>query len=163
MSIEKGIYQKLASETTVTDFLGTQRNGAPCIFWSLQPQGTTLPALVLTVVYTSDVYSVQGASGFRIKRVQFDSYAINPYDSVAISDAVRRVFQSFQGSLPDDDSTYVQGCIVQNDMDFPVEMTGVKGPAVYRRLLEVNFQYWDTVVPPTTPTVRIPDIDGGNF
>ena len=93
----------------------------------------------MTIVYTSDVYSSKGASGFRIKRFQFDSYATTVYDTVALSDAVRKALQSFSGTLAE--GTVVQGCITHNDIDFPASISGVKGPAVYRRVLEIDVQY----------------------
>jgi hypothetical protein len=79
-------------------------------------------------------------------RLQCDSYAADYNSAVAASDAVRHLFQSFSGNLPDLSTSppgvgvHVQGCMVVRDMDMPAEAEGVKGPA-YRRLLEIEFQY----------------------
>src|SRR5206468_8976918 len=111
------------------------------IFRSLMPKETDLPAVVFYVAATTSVYSMQGASGLRAKRVAFDSYARKYSDAVAVSDAIRGLLQSFKGSLPD--GTLVNGCIVQNDMDFPYE-AGTSG-YVHRRLLEVEIWHNDSV------------------
>lgn len=131
--LEAGVYQLLRDDPGVKALIAGR------IYGGRLPKDPTNPSVVYNVVVTGDVYSVAGATGFRNKRIQFDSYASEYTDSVKTSDAIRSVLKSFKGVLPD--GTFVNGCIVVRDMDFPYE-PGTTG-YVFRRLLEVDFWYQD--------------------
>lgn len=131
--VENGIYQLLRDDQGVQDVVGGR------IFASRLPEVPTLPAVVYQVVVTADdAYSFQGANPFRRKRFQFDAYAQKYQDAVKASMAVREVLKSYSGTLSDEDSTLVNGCIVVGEMDFPYEPGGGTTGFVHRRVLEVD-------------------------
>ena len=140
--LERGIYELLNQTSGITSLLATQPSGEPCLFIDFQIKGTSKPSVVMQVSYTSDVYSSDGANNLRFKRIQFDSYSDeDALTAIAVSDAVRNLFKSYRGTLPD--GTVVKGSIVQRDQSMPVELAA-KVSVVYRRLLEIEFQYIDS-------------------
>ncbi|HZQ25270.1 MAG TPA: hypothetical protein VFA89_20955 [Terriglobales bacterium] len=140
--LEQGIYEKLYATSDITTRLNTQPNGEPCLFIDFQIKGTKKPSVVMQTSYTSEVYSSDGANNLRFKRIQFDSYSdVDALTAIAVSDAVRNLFKSYKGTLPD--GTVVTGSIVQRDQSMPVELAA-KESVLYRRLLEIEFQYIDS-------------------
>jgi hypothetical protein len=142
---EQGLYQLLTQDqgdpltgrTSVASLIGDRA------FWLLAPKETRTPFVVMQLVVTQDTYSAQGANKLRIKHVQFDSYGTTSTDPltgvVVVSDAIRKLLQSFSGQLPD--GTPINGCIVTRDMDMGYE-PGTSGYE-FRRLLEVQIQHTD--------------------
>jgi hypothetical protein len=151
--IEKGIYKLLTADAGVSALVSNR------VYWILQPKGTSVPSIVLSIVATDDTYTFQGASGLRSALIQADCYASNYYDSRATSKAVRLLLENYRGNLPDADATSVQGCIVEKDWDMPFEEGGKS--FVYRALLEVRFIYNDTYTPISTPSNPQAVVDGG--
>jgi hypothetical protein len=149
MPVEVGIYQRLRDDAGVSAWVSGR------IFGSRMPKNATLPAVVWTVVSTTDLgYSTQGASGLRVKRFQFDSYAKEYMDSVKLSDAIRSILQSYSGILPDGSS--VNGCVVVSEMDFPYEPSA--SGYVQRHMLEVDVIYTELVLPFVPPGEIFPNL-----
>jgi hypothetical protein len=156
--IEKGLTQLLNQMSSLTSLLAKQPDSTPCIFWDYQTKGTKFPSVVMQVAQTTDVYSSKGANNLRFKRVQFDSYGESAFDAIGVSDTVRNLLKSYRGSLPD--GTQVTGSMVQRDQSMPPEM-GSKTSVLYRRLIEIEFQYYETAVNPFVTELAEPVIDGG--
>ena len=131
MSVEAGLYQLLKSDSGVSSRISGR------LFGGRAPKGVTFPCAVWNVAATQDVYSIQGASGLRFKRMQFDSYGEKYMETLAVSDAIRDALKSFRGTLPND--VEVQGCVVITDQDFPYE-PGASGQ-IFRRMIEVEVAY----------------------
>lgn len=137
--VENGIYQLLRDDSGLQDVIDKR------IYGGRLPKDAAYPAVVFQVPFAGDpAYSFQGANRFRVKRFQFDSYAEKYTDAVKASDAVREVLKSFSGTLSDQDSTLVNGCIVVGEMDFPYEPGGGSTGFVHRRMLEVEVQYTES-------------------
>jgi hypothetical protein len=138
-AFEAGIYKLLKEDATVSSLISGR------IFGSRVPKGfNNYPCLVWQTAATQEPWSIQGASGFRIKRIQFDAYATTYAESVAVADAARAVLKNFRGNLPADDSSppvssFVNGVVILTDMDFPYE-PGASG-YVFRHMFEAEVQY----------------------
>jgi hypothetical protein len=152
---EKGLYELITQNAGVSALVSNR------IYFILQPKGTSVPSIVLSIIATGDTYSFKGASGLRAALIQVDAYASNYYDARATSRAVRLLLENYAGNLPDADATSVLGCVVEKDWDMPYE-EGQKG-FVYRALLEVRMFYSDTFLPVNTPSNTEADIDGGSI
>jgi hypothetical protein len=153
--MEKGLYMLLAADTGTSALVGSN------IYFILQPKGTGVPSIVLSITVAKDFYTFKGVSGLRSALIQVDAYASNYYDVRATSRAVRLLLEGYMGNLPDADATAVGGCIVEKDWDMPFE-AGQKG-FIYRALLEVRMYYYDTSLPISTPSNPIATVDGGSF
>ena len=129
------------------------------IYFILQPKGTSVPSIVLSLVATNDTYATTGCTGLREAIWQFDCYAVDYYSARATSRAVRLLLESYTGNLPDADATEVTAVIVSKDWDMPYE-SGAKG-FIFRSLLEVRMHYYDTELPVSTPSNPVAVIDGG--
>jgi hypothetical protein len=130
--LETGLFQLITTDPTVSALIGTRLDFAKLL------KNRTLPAAVMQLITTKEVYSASGANNLRYKRVQFDSYSTDYLQAVSTSDAIRNLLKSKAGfALPD--GTFVNGCIVSQDRDMPYE-DGATG-YVYRRMLEVIIQH----------------------
>jgi hypothetical protein len=150
---EKGVYMLLAADTGVSSYVG---NG---IYWTLQPKGTGVPSIVLSIVATKDLYAAAGCTGLREALIQVDAYATDYYSCRATSRAARLLLENFIGNLPDADATDVIASFIEKDWDMPYE-PGAKG-FIFRSLLEVRLHYYDTSLPVSTPSNPVAVIDGG--
>jgi hypothetical protein len=131
--LEKGLYALITTDAGVSALIGTRA------YWVLAPKGSALPQVVLARVTTEDTYDTQGATGLRDAVVQVDCYAADFYGSRAISLAVRKLLESYKGTLAD--GTRVSAVITRKDWDMPYEEGG-KG-FVYRALLEFSIHHYD--------------------
>jgi hypothetical protein len=139
--IEQGLLQYVGSDSAVKSLVPNDAAGNPQIYWILAPKGAVLPYIVMSRIATGDMYTTKGATGFRDGLFQVDSYASTFYTARAIALAVRKVLQSFQGNLPDADSTAVNAVFTEKDWDVPYEEGG-KG-FVFRALLQFRVWYYD--------------------
>lgn len=143
---EAGLYQLMKNDSGISTLVSGR------IFGGRAPKTVTdssYPLVVWSMVSTVDLYSIQGASGYRTKRVQIDSYARTYIDSVKVSDAVRALLQNFRGTLPD--GTFVESSVLITDQDFIFE-PGASGQ-LFRHMIEVEISYLSTVIPLIGPTV----------
>jgi hypothetical protein len=151
--MEKGLYMLLAADPDTSAIVGSR------IYFILQPKGTIVPSIVLSLVATNDLYATTGCTGLREAVWQIDAYAADYYSARATSRAARLLLENFTGNLPDADATQVISSIISKDWDMPYEEGG-KG-FVYRGLLEVRMNYYDTSLPVSTPSNPEAIIDGG--
>jgi hypothetical protein len=134
MSIEVGLRNMLINDAGVSALINQR------IWAGLAPLNPTYPVVVFTVASTVDLYSAQGASGYRTKRMQFDSYAPKYNDALAVSEAIRAALQSFTGTVNDGNTDIpVLSVITIADMDFPFEPGSAD--RIFRRMLEFEVTY----------------------
>src|SRR6202012_564091 len=112
--LETGLFQLLTTDATISALIGDRLD-----FTKLR-KSPQLPAVVMMVITTKDIYSATGANNLRFKRVQFDCYSDDYQQSVTTSDSIRNLLKSKAGvKLPD--GTFVNGCVVSQDRDMPYE------------------------------------------
>jgi hypothetical protein len=153
--MEKGLYMLIAQDSGVAALVNNR------VYFILQPKGTGVPSVVLSLVATKDLYDTTGCTGLREALWQVDAYAADYYSCRATSRAVRLLLESFTGNLPDADATQVIAAFIEKDWDMPYE-SGGKG-FVFRSLLEVRLHYYDTSLPVSTPSNPEAVIDGGTL
>ncbi len=150
-SLEQDIYSLLSQNADVLTALG----GRNTIWKSMIPKGkeTELPAIVMQTVYVDNPYTADGAFSTRKKRIQFDSYTSDDATTATeVSDTLKNVLQNLIGSLG---STVVQASFVTTEMDMPDEPGA--GGYIFRRLIRVDFHYYDLATPqPVSPTLPAP-------
>lgn len=81
MTMETALRRRLMGAAPVTQLTATWE-GFPCIFWSVRPDKSPYPAIVLTLVYDDHSQNADGFNTFRYSRVQVDCYA-EDYPTVA--------------------------------------------------------------------------------
>lgn len=81
MSFETALRQRLKDDATVAAIVGTR------IDWTLRPQATPLPALVLLIVSDDRSQNMSGFNGYRPTRVQIDAYGRTRAEVVALREA----------------------------------------------------------------------------
>lgn len=143
---EAGLYQLMKNDSGISALVSGR------IFGGRAPKTVTdssYPLIVWAVISTVDLYSIQGASGYRTKRVQIDAYAKTYIDSIKVSDAARALLQNFRGTLPD--GTFVDSSVLIADQDFTFE-PGISGQ-LFRHMVEVEISYLSAVIPLIGPTV----------
>lgn len=82
MTMETALRQRLLDDATVAAIVDTR------IDWTIRPQGSAFPAVVLTQVFDSRSQHMQGFNTFRPTRVQIDCYATDKGANVALREAV---------------------------------------------------------------------------
>jgi hypothetical protein len=153
--VEQGLYQLIESDGDI-DALA---NG---VYWILAPKGAVVPYIVLSRVATTDVYTMNGATGTRSALFQVDCYATDFYTSRSIALAVRELLESYRGNLPDVNATAVAAVLTEKDWDMPYEEGSGKG-FVYRALLQFRVWYYDTAVSVAPAPDLTTVIEGGKF
>ena len=151
--VEKGIFMMIVADPDTSAVIGNR------CYWILQPKGTTVPSVVLSVVATNDLYSTTGCTGLREMVLQMDSYASDAYSAAGLSRSLRLLWENYTGNLPDADATQVIATFISKDWMMPFEAGG-KG-FIYRNLLQVRMHYYDTELPVSTPSNPVAIIDGG--
>jgi len=155
MAVEQGIYELVNADTSI-DALS---NG---VYWILAPKGVAVPYIVLSRVATTDVYTMNGATGMRSALFQVDCYATDYYTSRSIALAVRQLLESYRGNLPDVNSTAVAAVLTEKDWDMPYEEGSGKG-FVYRALLQFRVWYYDAAISIAPAPDLTTIIEGGSF
>lgn len=150
---EKGLFMLLTADPGVSSYVGKG------VYWTLQPKGTGVPSIVLSIAATKDLYDNAGCTGLREALIQLDAYAADYYSCRATSRAARLLLENFVGNMPDADATEVIASFIEKDFDFPYEPGG-KG-FIFRSLLEVRLHFYDTSLPVSTPSNPVAIIDGG--
>jgi hypothetical protein len=142
--IENALYQALSQSAAVTDLL----SDSTAVFYKMMPKDTVLPAIVYQSVGKNSVHSFDGENELQMKRFQFDAYAVDPFVSRQLLNAIHDLLvpsssgpqPAFPFTLPD--GTEIQSSVVHNDMDAGFE-PGEPGPygEVFRTLLDVELAY----------------------
>lgn len=68
------------------------------VYWTLRPQNSALPAIVLSVVSDVRTQNMDGFDGYQSKRVQIDCYATTYAEAASMREAV------IAGVVPADDA-----------------------------------------------------------
>lgn len=89
------------------------------IFWGRAPQGATLDPnyAVLQIIGSTTDYHMQGPSGYRMSRVQIDSYSV---DYLLAKTSAKDIIAKLSGYK---DDTF-QGIFVDTERDLPVTDPG---------------------------------------
>jgi hypothetical protein len=153
--IEQGLYQLIDADADIDALV----NG---VYWILAPKGAVVPYIVLSRVATSDIYTMNGATGTRSALFQVDCYATDFYTSRSIALAVRELLESYRGNLSDVNATAVAAVLTAKDWDMPYEEGSGKG-FVYRALLQFRVWYYDTAVSVAPAPDLTTVIEGGKF
>jgi hypothetical protein len=126
--IEQGMVQLIQATPAVSaiapkgGFLGTL------------PKDFPLPSWSYIVVSDPVDYELTGPVSLGSTRIQIDCYGANGADAILLAKAIDNVLIGYRGTLPDPDSTVVQGVFRINKIDFfDVDARN------YRRMLEYIF------------------------
>ncbi len=84
MSMETAIRTRL--KTACGSLLSTYK-GVPAVFWSVRPQGSNLPAIVLSIIADDRAQHMQGFATYRPTRVQIDCYGADRETVINIREA----------------------------------------------------------------------------
>jgi hypothetical protein len=99
------------------------------------------PYIVYHIGTTLDTNTVQGATGYRLARFQFDCYSNLYTEAKKIIKAVRGVLQNFKNTtLSDTDATFVQACLIDFESDMPMVQQGTAG-VFFRVMVQVSVWY----------------------
>lgn len=85
--METALRKRLLNAPTVTSLVGTWK-ALPCIFWSVRPETSPFPAIVLTLVSDDRSQNFDGFNGYRPTRVQIDCYAQEYSHAASMREAV---------------------------------------------------------------------------
>lgn len=101
--------------------------GLPRVVWNERPQGSALPAVVLTIVAEATPYVYDGPVPLISTRVQADIYAGLPADALATDRALVAAVNGYRGMVGE---TEFLGIFLESRFDGP-EQT-VSGAVVHR-------------------------------
>jgi len=99
------------------------------------PKDSDLPTWTHLTVSEPGQYTLSGRQSLTKRRMQIDCYANDPDSVVLLAQAIDAVLDGYRGTLPDDDSTVVQGCFRTDLQDFHGDDTRTS-----RRMLE--YEIW---------------------
>jgi hypothetical protein len=113
---------------------------------STVPVGAVNKQVYPLVVYHQstvlDLLDVNGSTGNRTARVQFDAYSAKSYtEAKTIAKAIRGVFQNLNNvTLPDTSATFVQAFLITQESDMTVIPQGML-TIDYRVMVEIECLY----------------------
>ena len=121
MSFEIDLRARLANDPTVSGLVGTR------IYWKIRPQGTDLPAIILSMVSGQRDQVMSGPMGTQGNRVQFDCMTSSKSAAIALRNSVLALIEAkashgattFQGgfvSLYRDTAEDTVDGVVHNEM-----------------------------------------------
>ena len=135
-------------------------NGA---YWILAPKGAVVPYIVLSRVATSDVYTMNGATGTRSALFQVDCYATDYYTSRSIALAVRQLLESYRGNLPDAETYGSCSRVDRKRFGHAVRRRQQQRVRFQIALLQFRVWYYDTAVAVAPAPDLTTVIEGGRF
>jgi len=98
------------------------------------PQGAAYPYLIYQGVSLAGMYKLAGPAGVRMRRIQFDAYAVRKADAVAIVDRVLDLFDGIKQTL--NSRTQILICTIEgSDGEYDDQ------EHIYRERLDLNFTY----------------------
>lgn len=103
-----------------------------------KPQGTQLPAAVVSVVSGQDDYSLTGAIADVSKIVQVDVDSHNYIDAIEIAELIRTEIEYANTTW---DETVVKSCTVQSERDISFPPTDGSDQQIYRRSVDYLVTY----------------------
>lgn len=137
MSLQEGMVLKLQADSTYSSLVDTL---------STVPVGAVKNKVYPLVVYHQgtvlDELDVNGSTGWRTARVQFDSYSAVSYtEAKAIAKAIRNVFKNLNNTtLPDADATFVSAFWITMEGDLTMIPQGAV-TVEYRAMVEITANY----------------------
>lgn len=137
MALQDGMVLTLQADPTYSSLVNST---------STVPVGAVKNLTYPIVVYHQgtivDLLDVNGSTGNRTARVQFDAYSAKSYtEAKSIAKAIRNVFQNLNNvRLPDSDSTLVQAFYITQESDLTMVPQGVL-TVEYRIMVEVEVLY----------------------
>jgi hypothetical protein len=143
-----GLYQYLASLSSVTALLGTAGDGGPAIYFSAAPKQPPVPFLVLHKVNTLPAgQTLDGVSALIDGEIQFDAYANDAITAQGITTAVRTVLANYADTMAE--GTQIQFVAVVEEFDAGYE----EGDSsyLYRSILRLRAFYTETGIPGPAP------------
>ncbi len=126
MSIESGLYARLAGDAAVAALVATR------IYPAVVPQGATLPAITYQRVAGTSELAHSGPSGLGRARFQVDCWAEAYAAAIDLGEAVRACLHGYRGAF---DGAVVGGVVMLDGADGYDPATGV-----YRR--RMDFAIW---------------------
>jgi hypothetical protein len=140
MALQDGMVLKLQADTTYQSLVATL---------STVPVGAVNKQVYPLVVYHQgtivDLLDVNGSTGNRTARVQFDVYSALSYtEAKAVAKAIRNVFKNLNNvTLSDADSTFVQSFYITQESDLTMIPQGTL-TIEYRVMVEVEATYLES-------------------
>jgi len=87
-------------------------------FLSELPQTATLPSWVYSTISLSRTYPLTNVEQLTMRRIQIDVIAATSASAITLANAIDAVLSGYRGTLPDPDSTVVQGIFTDSMSDF---------------------------------------------
>jgi Protein of unknown function (DUF3168) len=106
---EKGLRNLIINDSTVGPLVGDR------VRPMMLPEGSTLPAMVFTVVATTPLASMDGVNALQTKRVQIDCYAANAPAAKQLAAALHNLLDGYKGTLSE--GTLVMSSLPDQDVD----------------------------------------------
>lgn len=136
---QDGLQSFLVAQPSLAALLGTSRsdktNG---VFPMLALRQATLPYVVYQRVSGKPAMSYQGANKWQDARFRFSCYAASQRIAVQLAEALKYVFGTWLGTLPD--GTPVQNVMLELEAD---DSESVPNGTIYAVHLDYTFQYLD--------------------
>lgn len=110
--IEQGLVQLIQADKTVKAIC--PEGG---YFFQL-PEAHKKPSWTYAVISDMSSYTLQGRDGLTRYRIQIDIYGTSAADCLTLFQTIDNVISGYHGTLPDPDSTVVQGIFRDNITDF---------------------------------------------
>jgi hypothetical protein len=126
--IEQGLVQLLQAAPAVA---AISANGG---FMGTLPKDFPLPSWSFIIVSQPIDYELTGPVSLASTHIQIDCYGAVAADAIRLAKAIDDVLIGYRGTLPDPDSTVVQGVFRTNKLDFFDQ-----NARNYRRMLEYIF------------------------
>ncbi len=138
-TLEAGIADALKADATLAALVGAR------VFPLYLPESSTLPAVYYRVVTRPRPQVLDGSSGLARPRVQLGCVSTSYGDCVAMSAALRGIFDGFQGSLG---AVQVIAAVQIDSIDFYEDPKIGSDQGRYHRAVDYRFDHHETVATP---------------
>jgi hypothetical protein len=135
--IREGLHQFLSTSPTVTAIVGTpatRQDRLTGIFPVLMPEATPLPAVVFHVIAGEEILALDGASGLRRYRIQFNSWACCAEPAAQLAESLWKLFSGMHSTLPD-------GTEIDDAICGPMQDGFDVGALIYRSFFDTEFWF----------------------
>jgi hypothetical protein len=129
MALKKGLKDLLLANTTIAGMVGTR------VRVGRKPKDTDYPTIVITVVASEHVKTLNGVNATSLRRAQIDCWGNNPKEADDLATACHALLDGYKGVLSE--GTAVQSSLPNSDVDLDDEDGKVSGVAV-------DFTIWYT-------------------
>ena len=139
-----GLYKLLIADPGVQAQLFPRSDSLNGIFPSLAPTSATLGYVTYIQIHADPIISMQGANKTQYARMRYNCFGSNYPNALATEWAVKNVLNSFIGPLTDPDNTYIQYCMMADELDGPID-ADLKGQT-YNRVIEFDIIFVDNKI-----------------